>query len=248
MSTDPEKVAGAYERFIKVVQAHPTAAIITAPILFSLLLLFVVWLSAPDILQLYERMNDRDYERQVVLEDDRRDAARISLAVDDAVRARLRRLRFQSRASRAVVRAFVFDMDQQEQLLGIEDVFESMDIPTEETGLRNVELPLAAIQQTMNFMLASDSPRCIARNAEDYADPRLRSFLQAGGLKASVACPLRDMGGDPVGLLAVSIRTRLEDNPQVIPLTRDASLELGPILPLAKEYQRAIMEAQPADD
>ena len=134
----------------------------------------------------------------------------------------------------------MFDVNRSEQIVAIVDVFESMDIRTEETGLRNRQLPLSAIRRTLNYMLASDVPRCIARNVEEYEDDELRAFMHAGNLKASVACPLQTLDGKPIGLLVVSIQTPLEENKLVLPMTRDASLELGAILTESQSFQAMI--------
>lgn len=219
-----------FERLIALIDRHPRRAVIAVPlVIFGALLVFAFW-QAPQLIGVYETRIDREYERRILQEERERLARAQANEIDELIRARLLHLRLRSSASRAVIRALVFDIEQSEQVVGIVDVFETMDIRTEETGLRSRPLPLTAIRRTLDYMLASDVPRCIARNINEYEDTALKEFLLAGNLKASVACPLRGLDGRPIGLLAVSIRTPLEENSLVAPMTRDAALELGAIL------------------
>lgn len=221
---------GLLDRSVALIDKHPRRAAIALPLLaLFLVIMFAAW-QAPSLISLYEAQTDREYSRQVVDEERERLARAKAVKVDELIRARLLHLRRRSSSSRAVIRALVFDIDQSEQVVGIIDVFESMDIRTERTGIRNRPLPLTALRHTLDYMLASDVPQCIARNVDDYEDEQLKAFLIAGNLRASVACPLRNLDGQPIGLLAVSIRTPLEENKLVYPMTRDAALELGAIL------------------
>lgn len=153
-----------------------------------------------------------------------REGAEIDRFISGTVEA----LRYRLFAARSVVRVYVFERGRAEQLLGITDVFESMDPLTEATGLRDRPLPLASISQTIGYMNADPgNPRCIAANTEEYDDEELRQFLSAGGLAASAACPIRNRTGRVIGLLAVSTRSPLDENPELVPRTRDAALILG---------------------
>lgn len=231
---------GVLDRFLALVDKHPRRAVIAVPIALGIAGIALAFWQAPALISLYEERTDREYERRILLEDREKRAEAHAIEVDELVRDRLLQLRLRSSSSRAVIRALVFDIDHSEQIIGIVDVFESMDIRTEETGIRHRQLPLTAIRRTLNYMLASDVPRCIARNVEDYEDEELKAFMHAGNLKASVACPLRTLGGRPIGLLAVSIQTPLEENELVLPMTRDAALELGGILSEAASFQAVI--------
>ncbi|MEP3050234.1 MAG: hypothetical protein ABJP48_11710 [Erythrobacter sp.] len=228
-------------RIIELVDAHPRRAVIAVPAILAIALTALIFWQAPALIDIYEARTNRDYERRILREDRIRQVEEHAMEVDELVRGRLLQLRLRSSASRAVIRALVFDVDRTEQIVGIVDVFESMDIRTEETGIRDRSLPLPAFQRTLNYMLASDVPRCIARNVEDYEDPELKAFMHAGNLKASVACPLRSLDGKPIGLLAVSIRTPLSDNQLVVPMTRDAALELGAVLSESAAFEAVIM-------
>ncbi len=228
------------ERTLAFIDNHPRRAVIAVPLVLVIGAFVLAFWQAPALISLYETRTDREYERRILREDRDRRAEVHAIEVDELVRARLLQLRLRSSSSRAVIRALVFDIDQSEQIVGIVDVFESMDIRTEETGIRHRQLPLTAIRRTLNYMLASDVPRCIARNVQDYDDEELKAFMLAGNLEASVACPLRALDGKPIGLLAVSIQTPLEENKLVLPMTRDAALELGGILSEAASFQAVV--------
>ncbi len=231
-----------FERFLTFIDTHPRRAIVAIPLALVLAVTALSFWQAPALIEIYEERTNRDYKRRVLEEERERRLQLHAIEVDDLVRERLLQLRLRSSSSRAVIRALVFDVDQSEQLVAIVDVFESMDIRTEETGLRYRQLPLTAIRRTLNYMLASEVPRCIARNVEDYEDGELKEFMHAGNLKASVACPLRTLDGKPIGLLAVSIQTPIEDNELVLPMTRDAALELGAILTESASFQAIIKQ------
>lgn len=229
-----------FERALTFIDNHPRRAVIAVPLVIVFAAFALAFWQAPALISLYETQTDREYERRILLEDREKRAEVHAIEVDELVRARLLQLRLRSSSSRAVIRALVFDIDQSEQIVGIVDVFESMDIRTEETGIRHRRLPLTAIRRTLNYMLGSDVPRCIARNVEHYEDEELKAFMIAGNLEASVACPLRALDGKPIGLLAVSIQTPLEENQLVLPMTRDAALELGGILSEAASFQAVV--------
>ncbi|MEM6266993.1 MAG: hypothetical protein AAF707_05660 [Pseudomonadota bacterium] len=239
---------GLADRIVSLIDRHPHRAILAIPIVFMAALIALAFWQAPALISLYEARNDREYRQTILREERERSAQAHAIEVDELVRQRLLHLRLRSSSSRAVIRALVFDIDQSEQIVGIVDVFESMDLRTEETGLRTRPLPLSAIRRTLNYMLASDVPRCIARNVEDYEDPELKAFMLAGSLKASVACPLRTLDGRPIGLLAVSIRTRIEENSLVQPMTRDAALELGAVLTEAASFKAAVTGKMEMDE
>jgi len=229
-----------FERFLALVDSHPRRAIIAIPLALIIATIAFAFWQAPALISIYEEQTDREYER-IILEEERKRRLEVhAIEVDDLVRARLLKLRLRSSSSRAVIRALVFDIERPEQLIEIVDVFESMDMRTEETGIRHRQLPLTSIRRTLNYMLASEVPRCIARNVEDYEDEALKAFMHAGNLKASVACPLRTLDGKPTGLLVVSIQTSIEDNTVVLPMTRDAALELGAILSESASFQAVV--------
>ena len=238
--TQSETYLGLLDRSVALIDKHPRRAAIALPLLaLFLTTVFAAW-QAPALISLYETQTDREYSRKILDEERERLARAKAVKIDELIRARLLHLRLRSSSSRAVIRALVFDIDQSEQVVGIVDVFESMDIRTERTGLRGRALPLTALRHTLDYMLASDVPQCIARNVDDYDDEELKAFLLAGNLKASVACPLRNLDGRPIGLLAVSIRTPLEENELVYPMTRDAALELGAILTESSSFNAVV--------
>lgn len=237
-STDP--YFGLAERIVRMVDKRPMRALLTLPILTALATIAFAFWQGPAIIEAHEVRKSREYRETLLREERKRREQTHAIEVDELVRQRLLTLRLRSSSSRAVIRALVFDLDRSEQIVGIVDVFESMDLRTEETGLRTRPLPLTAIRQSLNYMLASDVPRCIARNVEDHEDDELRDFMHAGNLKASVACPLRSLDGRPIGLLAVSIRTPLEENDLVVPMTRDAAMELGAILTEAASFKSVL--------
>lgn len=248
MPTNVQSTLTQIERLVALIDAHPRRAVIAIPVALLIATFALISWQAPTLIGIYEARTDREYERSILREERERRAKTHAIEVDELIRSRLLQLRLRSSSSRAVIRALVFDVDHSEQIIGIVDVFESMDLRTEETGIRQRALPLPAIRRTFNYMLASDVPRCIARNVEDYDDPELKDFMHAGHLEASVACPLRTLDGRPIGLLAVSIRTKLEENPLVLPMTRDASLELGAILTEAAAFKAVVkrkMETNP---
>ncbi len=235
--SDSAPYFNAFERLLALIDNHPRRAIIAIPTAMLVAVFALIIWQAPTLISLYESRTNREYERRILDEERERRLKSHAIEIDEWVRGRLLKLRLRSSSSRAVIRALVFDIDQSEQIVGIVDVFESMDIRTEQTGIRRRQLPLSEIRRTLDYMLASDVPRCIARNIEDYDDPGLIAFMNAGNLKASVACPLRTLDDRPIGLLAVSIRTPLEENPLVLPMTRDAALELGAILTDAASFK-----------
>lgn len=174
---------------------------------------------------------------------------REELENDRFIRNRIEQLRNRLFAARSVVRAYVFDRNSQERVIGIVNVFESMDPMTENTGIRDRPLPLESINQTLNYMSADPgNPRCIAANTEDYDDPELRAFLSAGGLEASAACPILNRNRRVIGLLAVSVRSPLEENPELVPRTRDASLELRGYLERSSAMKIKIEQARKAQE
>ncbi|MEL7198979.1 MAG: hypothetical protein AAGL10_11755 [Pseudomonadota bacterium] len=231
---------GLVDRVIGLIDKHPRRALLAMPVLTALAIISFAFWQGPALIGAHEARKDREYRQLILREERERRAQAHAIEVDELVRQRLLDLRLRSSSSRAVIRALVLDIDHSEQIIEIVDVFESMDIRTEETGLRTRPLPLSAIRRSLNYMLASDVPRCIARNVEDHEDEELRDFMHAGQLKASVACPLRTLDGRPIGLLAVSIRTPIEENDLVRPMTRDAALELGAILTEAASFKAAI--------
>ena len=231
---------GLMDRIIRLIDKHPRRAVIALPALAAVAFMAFVFWQGPTLIDAHEARKDREFRQEILREERERRAQAHAIEVDELVRRRLLHLRLRSSSSRAVIRALVFDIDHSEQIIGIVDVFESMDIRTEETGIRTRPLPLSAIRRSLNYMLASDIPRCIARNVEDHEDPELKAFMYAGNLKASVACPLKTLDGRPIGLLAVSIRTPIEDNDLVEPMTRDAALELGAVLTEAASFKAVI--------
>ncbi len=232
------------DRIVSMIDKHPLRALLMLPVLTGAATIALAFWQAPTLIGAHEARKDREYRQTILREERERRAQAHAIEVDELVRRRLLALRIRSSSSRAVIRALVFDIDQSEQIVGIVDVFESMDIRTEKTGLRTRPLPLSAIRRSLNYMLASDVPRCIARNVEDHEDAELRDFMHAGHLKASVACPLRTLDGRPIGLLAVSIRTPIEENDLVQPMTRDAALELGAVLTEAASFKAVITQKQ----
>jgi len=152
-------------------------------------------------------------------------------------------------ASRCVARAYVYERNSVGQIIAVTDVFEQMDARTERTGVRNVPLPLDDIESSIAFMLTDPtSPRCIARDREEYESEGLRQFMERAGLKASVACPITGMDGTPLGLLAVSVRTPLERNPQLEPRTRDRALRFSGYWLQSPKVQSAIERARMMND
>ncbi|MEL7188614.1 MAG: hypothetical protein AAGK17_03600 [Pseudomonadota bacterium] len=232
---------GLLDRIVRMIDRHPKRALLSLPILSGVAIIAFAFWQGPALIGAHEARKDREYREGIMREERERRAQAHAIEVDEMVRRRLLDLRLRSSSSRAVIRALVLDIDHSEQIIEIVDVFESMDIRTEETGLRTRPLPLSAIRRSLNYMLASDVPRCIARNVEEQEDPELKAFMHAGDLKASVACPLRTLDGRPIGLLSVSIRTPIEENDLVKPMTRDAALELGAILTEAASFKAAIM-------
>lgn len=229
-------------RIVAMIDKHPRRSLLVIPILACASLIAFAFWHGPALIGAHEARKDREYRQTILREERERRAQAHAIEVDEMVRQRLLDLRLRSSSSRAVIRALVFDIDQSEQIVGIVDVFESMDIRTEETGLRTRPLPLSSIRRLLNYMLASDVPRCIARNVEEHEDPELIAFMHAGQLKASVTCPLRTLDGRPIGILAVSIRTSIEENDLVTPMTRDAALELGAVLSEAASFKSAITD------
>nr|WP_298925243.1 hypothetical protein [uncultured Erythrobacter sp.] len=136
----------------------------------------------------------------------------------------LQSLLFRHGAGRAVIRIITFDPERPGQIVSIDDVFETQDTHRESLGLRERDLPADQINQTLRFMLSDTyNPRCIALNTQDYTDQGLRDFLTAGGFAASVACPIRARDRTATGLIAVSVMTPIEENPDLERDTRDTA-------------------------
>lgn len=169
--------------------------------------------------------------------------------IDRFLRLMIYNLRERLYASRSVARAYVFMRNREEEVIGITDVFESMDVETQRTGIGQRELPLESIKQTIGYM-GSDpgNPRCIAANIDDYDDPDLRAFLSAGGLAASAACPVVNRQGRVVGLVAVSVRSPLENNPELVDRTRDVALRIGGYVERSPQWNAEIERFQKASE
>ncbi|XUU60634.1 hypothetical protein ACRAQ6_13905 [Erythrobacter sp. HA6-11] len=163
--------------------------------------------------------------------------------VDGLIAREVLQLRLRTGTARSVARAYVFDVNERAQIIGVTDVFESMDPLAERTGIRQTPLPLDDISDSVAFMLSDPSnPQCIARNSDEYENAGLRNFLARAGLKSSAACPITGLDGEPLGLLAVSARTPLERNPELARQVRDTALMLSGYWLRSPRVQTAISD------
>lgn len=236
---------GAFTNFADWVGRHPWRSLVALPIL-GFIAGVLILISAPDrVFGFIDRYFDRSVAEQLRDAEIEREQERI----DDLLRREVRSLRLRTDAARTVVRLLVFDRDNSEQIVGVVDVFESMDPAAESTGLRHRDLPVEAIDRTLSFMLADPSnPRCIARNADEFEDPELRSFLSVAGLKSSVACPIKRLDGEAIGLLAVSKRSPLERSPGLERAVRDTSLLFSGYLSRSPAALRAMERKRQAEE
>lgn len=234
-------ILGAFQRFIEAMGARPVRSAFGMLFLGMAVIMALFWSKPELFLDRFDAWTSSDLSRQLA----EQEIIRTGEEIDKLLATRLLNMRLRTGSARGVVRAYVFARDDQSQIIAVTDVFESMDAKAERTGIRNAPLPLEAIQQTTAYMLANPAyPRCIARNRDEYEDQTLRDFLESAGLKASVACPIVSLEGRILGLIAVSVRTPLERNPDLQRQVRDEALMFSGYWLRSPRVVRAITDAQ----
>lgn len=216
-------IIGSLQKFIAFAGEYPKRSLLGVAILFTMIPIILALIMPERTFDLIDRILERNIKQSIIKQQELADAK----IVDRFIAQRLIALRLQSNASRAVARAFVFERDDSNRIIGIVDVFETMDAKTEMSGARERDLDLESVINSVNFMLSEIDPKCIARNTEDFDDNDLKVFLMSANLNSSVACPMRRIDGEPLGIIAVSSISRIEDNVGMITRTRDAALELS---------------------
>lgn len=165
-----------------------------------------------------------DVEQAIADEQERVEGERTDMLICRAVE----RLRVRQSAARGVTRAFAYRNGQMEQIIGVEDVCETNDQLAISLGTENAELPIGAIENTVNYMVKDPhNLKCIVSNREDLLDPGLIEWMERAELNSSVACPVADLSGTPLGLLAVSLRRPIEDAPNLERDVRDVSQRIS---------------------
>lgn len=148
--------------------------------------------------------------------------------IDRLMCSAIERLRVRQVAARSVTRTFAYREGRLEQIIGVEDVCETNDARGRRLGVEDLPLPIEAIEQTVEYMVKDPYHlKCTARNRDDYADPALREWMIEAELESSVACPVADLSGHPLGLVAVSLRRPIEEAPNLERDVRDVAQRIS---------------------
>jgi len=234
-------ILGAVNSFIAAMGERPKRSAIGMAFLGAAMAMGMFWTNPELFLKRYDAWHERKLSQKLAADEVQRNGQRIDLLLARETRA----LRFATGSARGVARTLVFARDKQEEIIGVVDVFESMDRKTEATGLRDYPLPLSDIDVTLSYMLADrGNIRCIARNAEEYEEAGLVEFMARGKLKSSVACPIVTLEGEALGLVAVSSRLPLERAPEMERRVRDKALLFSGYWLQSPRVQAAIEDFQ----
>lgn len=244
--TNPPKaslggMAAAFPAFSDAVSKRPIRSIFGAMVLGLIAAIMIGFLNPERVFSILDSYQENKLSSSLADAENARIGERVDLQIAD----KLLELRLREGAARAVARTFAFKLDSNEQIIGVVDVFESMDPLAERSGIRDRRLPLDAINNSVAFMLADrNNPRCDARNRDEHDDPDLRRFLAIAELESSVACPIVSLDGRPLGLVALSSRVPLERTPNKIARVRTLALQLGGYWLQSPKVRRAIAQLQ----
>lgn len=155
----------------------------------------------------------------------RDETVRVSIQSDKNIYGLMRRQMHESQATRGVIKIFLFDSRSEQRLPAMVESHELMDRLGERTGLRNRVLRKEDVQGTLDIMFPGPGvpARCITRRVGAFPDHELNDFLEQGGYIASSACPIVELDGQPIGLLAFSTRNEMANLDDFEKFTRDTA-------------------------
>ena len=219
-------ILGQVQRLFDWAGTHPKRAIIGTliglPILLMVLAFFLV-IAMPDrVASFLDNAAGNALSREIEAEISMRERAEI----DEMIMAEISELRARwPSAGRVVVRVLQFERDENDRIIGLKDAFESLDLRAERTRIRGIDLSVEDVEGTLDMMMLDTfDPICVSANTEDWPDGALRRFLEQGQFAAGVACPIEGRRGRTVGVLAINVRTPIEENEG---LTGDARSTAG---------------------
>ena len=179
----------------------------------------------------------------------RDESIRLAVQKDTNIYGLMSRQMRESSATRGVIKIFLFDSSVEQRMSGMVESHELIDRLGERTGIRNRVLRKEDVQGTLDFMFPGPGvpARCITRQTGAFPDHELNDFLQQGGYVASSACPIIELDGKPIGILAFSTRVPDGDLDTFEEYTRDTANMLSGYL-AGSARVASVLESHEGDD